>query len=81
MRPWDRDNSLLETCLKLRMACNGSANPWSVEDIVACRLMLEDRLDDWKPSLLSKGRMFDQAVRLLVIATIEEVRQMEATTA
>lgn len=71
--------TLLEMCLDLRMAHDGSADPISDEDTAAALAYLNYRLATWKPSILPSGARFDECVRALVLATIVEVqcRQME----
>lgn len=59
-------------CLDLRMARNGSADPWSDTEVQEALAWLQHRLDTWKPSRPA-GNKFDECVRQLVIATIEEV--------
>lgn len=66
--------TLLELCLDLRMAHNGSADPISEEDTAAALAYLNYRLATWKPSALPSGARFDECVRALVLATIIEVQ-------
>ena len=65
--------TLLEMCLDLRMAHNGSADPISEEDTAAALAYLRHRLEAWKPSILPSGARFDECVFNLVLATIAEV--------
>ena len=66
--------TLLELCLDLRMAHNGSADPISEEETAAALAYLNYRLATWKPSALPSGARFDECVRALVLATIIEVQ-------
>lgn len=68
--------TLLELCLDLRMAHNGSADPISPEETAAAIAYLRYRLATWTPSTPSSAR-FDAAVRELVEATIAEVEQRQ----
>lgn len=73
--------TLLEMCLDLRMAHNGSADPISEEDTAAALAYLSYRLATWKPSILPSGARFDSCVRALVLATIIEVQCRQAERA
>jgi hypothetical protein len=73
--------TLLELCLDLRMAHNGSADPISEEETAAALAYLNYRLATWKPSALPSGARFDECVRALVIATIIEVQCHQAERA
>ena len=65
--------TLPSLCLDLRMAYNGSADPFSEEEKCAALAYLKRRLAEWKPTVWPPSAKFDEAVRQLVIATIEEV--------
>lgn len=65
--------TLLEMCLDLRMAHNGSADPISEEETAAALAYLRHRLDEWERPALASGARFDAAVNELVRATIAEV--------
>jgi hypothetical protein len=73
--------TLLELCLDLRMAHNGSADPISEEETAAALAYLNYRLATWKPSALPSGARFDECVRALVLATIIEVQCRQTETA
>ncbi len=73
--------TLLEMCLDLRMAHNGSADPISEEETAAALAYLRHRLATWKPSILPQGARFDMAVNELVKATIAEVEWRQIETA
>jgi hypothetical protein len=73
--------TLLELCLDLRMAHNGSADPISEEETAAALAYLNHRLATWKPSILPSGARFDECVRGLVLATIIEVQCRQAERA
>lgn len=66
------DRTLLDLCLWLRMAHNGSADPISDEETHEALAYLRRRLIHWKPSHPS-GKRFDECVRQLVIAAHDEV--------
>lgn len=68
--------TLPELCLNLRMACNGSADPWKSEDVVDTLLYLGYRLLTWSDSsnFISK---IDDAVYMLVKATIYEIKSTD----
>jgi hypothetical protein len=56
------------------MACNGSADDgWTPERIESVCLYLELRLNRWFLSADHKRRMFDESVRVLIVATLAEV--------
>lgn len=64
--------NLLDLCLRLRMACNGSADPISVPETHAALAYLRKRLLNWTPSQPSSKR-FDDCVRRLACEAIKEV--------
>lgn len=66
--------TLLELCLDLRMAANGSADPISERETDAALAYLWYRIQRWTPSGRTEER-FDEAVRALVLATIAEVEE------
>jgi hypothetical protein len=69
-------NSMLpDICLNLRMALNGGADPWSDKELDECFQPLQHRLDKWKPSSKS-SQMMDECVRLLVIASLAECKDL-----
>lgn len=70
--PLGADN-LFDLCLRLRMACNGSADPISIEETHDAMAYLRRRLIHWTPSYHKAGERFDNCVRQLMNATIEEV--------
>ena len=73
-----KDTTLLDACLMLRAACDGSADPISEAERDQCVEALRARLDVWEPPVLPKGARFDAAVRELVEATIAEVTRDDA---
>jgi hypothetical protein len=72
--PLGADN-VLDLCLRLRMACNGSADPISNIETHYALAYLRHRLIHWAPSVLSTGKRFDECVRRLVIAAHDEVME------
>lgn len=64
---------LPEICLGLRGACNGSADPWQPDLVKETLAMLQARMDSWRPGRKVEER-FDNAVKELVAATMEEVK-------
>lgn len=67
------DATLMDACLGLRMACNGSGDPIPDEERDKCLSALEGRLRTWTPPLGPQWAAFDEAVRQVVIATLVEV--------
>lgn len=72
--------NLLEICLDLRMAHNGSADPISPEETDAALAYLRHRLATWTPRA-KVWAQFDDAVFALTWATITEVERSMAETA
>lgn len=68
-----RQIMLPEICLNLRMAVNGSADPWPDDQIEKTVYILQRRLDLWIDSH-SRYKRVDDAVKELVIATLAEVK-------
>lgn len=66
------DWTLPEICMNLRMAANGSSDPYRPEDVAKMLSMLKVRLATWEPGI-EKYKPFDDAVRRLVEETIAEV--------
>ena len=68
--------TLLEICQNLRMAVNGSADPWHPDDINDAVNMLQSRVDSWKPGpdWNSEAARVDAAVLEYVRAVLAEVR-------
>jgi hypothetical protein len=66
--------SLPELCMALRMAVNGSADPWKDDDVRDALRYMERRILTWTESNTAADHRFDQAVRCLVEATIDYVR-------
>lgn len=79
-KAWYEREMLPEVCLQLRNACNGSADPWSAEKISKVCHYLRDRLKKWEPSSRADAEMLDEAVRMLVIATLAEITQITQTS-
>jgi hypothetical protein len=71
--PLGADN-VLDLCLRLRMACNGSADPISIQEMHEALSFLIRRLVHWTPSPPTAKR-FDNCVRQLMCAAIDEVEQ------
>lgn len=69
--PLGADN-VLDLCLRLRMACSGSADPIHDDEACGALAYLRQRLLNWSPSHPSNER-FDQCVRQLIHATLAEV--------
>lgn len=67
------DATLMDACLDLRMACNGSGDPIPNEEKDKQMSALEGRLKAWTPSHGPQWAEFDEAVRQVVIATLVEV--------
>ena len=74
--PWYEKEMLPEVCLRLRMACNGAADPWLDEKVEAVLAYLQKRLDNWHPSVSKREEILDGTVRLMVLATLVEVEQL-----
>lgn len=55
-------------CLSLRMACNGSGDPWPPEKVALARAHIESKLASWR----LPESAFDEAVRMMCEATLEE---------
>lgn len=70
---WFDDGDILSVCLRLRMACNGSADPMSSDDVRGALAFLKSRVREWRPSARPSEEAFDGAVYSLILATIEEV--------
>lgn len=68
-----RHVTLPDGCLWLRMAKTGAGDPLSPDAVEAMLQALEARLAAWTPSYSPTVAKFDEAVRQLVIATIDEV--------
>lgn len=66
------NKTLLDICLDLRMAHNGSADSMPEAETVEALAYLRERLAAWRPSRTA-GARFDECVRQLVLATIDEV--------
>lgn len=64
--------SLLATCERLHMACNGSADPMSDVELLDWYQTLRTRLKEWEPAHAS-SQGYDAAVERLVGETIEEL--------
>lgn len=71
--PLDAAN-LLDLCLRLRMAANGSADPIAEDAMEEALRYLRLRVSEWRRSTRRSAR-FDECVRQLVLATIAEVEQ------
>lgn len=65
-------STLPEICMALRIGVNGSGDEWDPTFIRQAVEMLKARLQTWLPST-SRDERVDEAVRLLVQATIDEV--------
>lgn len=74
------DKTLMDICLDLRMAHNGSADPIPAKETAEALAYLRERLAAWRPSPLPSGARFDECVRQLVLATIDEVEASMART-
>jgi hypothetical protein len=67
------DMDLPSICLALRAGVNGMADYMDVDQVKNGLKMLQMRLDTWESGFKGAER-FDNAVKEMVIATIEEVR-------
>lgn len=65
------DKSLLMICLELHQNATGSADYLNAEQYGQYYHYIANRIKNWKPPLMS-SRRFDNAVRELAKATIEE---------
>lgn len=66
--------TLPEICVNLRMGTNGSADEWSATFVALTIAMLEARLATWEESVPASAKPFDDAVKAMVKATINETR-------
>jgi len=62
-------STLPEICLGMRMAANGSADPWPTEVVRTTVGMLEARVETWQDSRQGE-KEFDDAVLAMVKAAI-----------
>ncbi len=69
------DLEILPVCLGLHMAHTGSADPMPAEDKARHVAWLRQRLTDWQPAH-AKWERFDEAVKVLIMATLDEVDPM-----
>lgn len=65
---------LPEICMNLRMAVNGSADPWPPEQVRETVAMFWARLATWQVQG-QRSKRVDDAVRELVAATLAEVEE------
>ena len=65
--------NLLSACLGLRMAHTGAREPYLPEHAASRIAALKLRLQEWEPSYDPKRAAFDEAVRQLILATLNEV--------
>jgi len=68
--------SLAGICEALHMSCWGAADPMSDEEASACYHWLVWRLEHWHQS--SPCRAYDDAVRALVVAAVDEVGMVQS---
>lgn len=69
--------TLPELCQHLHTSLWGAAEPWSAEDRARVVAYLKQRLRDWQPSASFKWALFDEAVRMLIVSTLNEVDRFE----
>lgn len=66
---WDVSAFDLPTlCLSLRMARNGAGDPWPPKKVAMARAHIESKLASWR----LPESAFDEAVRMMCEATLEE---------
>ena len=70
------DLEILPVCLGLHMAHTGSADPLPSEDKARHVAWLRQRLADWQPTPHAKWERFDETVKTLIMATLDEVDPM-----
>lgn len=70
---------ITEICINLRMSCNGSADPWTTNDLYDTVQALKNRLTIW----YDRDDKFDNAVKTMVTEAIrigeEELRERESS--
>lgn len=74
--PWFEKEMLPEVCLRLRMACNGAADPLPDGEVDQVCSYLQKRVSNWRPSVTGSAEMLDSAIRILVLATLIEVEEL-----
>jgi hypothetical protein len=68
---WEHRLTLPELCLDVRMALNGSADPWPVGRYYQAREVLRGRSEGWQLGACGElDKKFDSAVKQMVDATI-----------
>lgn len=73
--------TLPELCMHLHTSLWGAGDPWPDEDRTKVVAYLRQRLRDWRPSASFKWTLFDESVRLMVLAVLHEVVQYESERA
>lgn len=67
--------SLLELCLNIHMHHTGASHPLPEYDKDV--RVLVSRLENWQPNLHARSTVFDNAVKELIKATLNEVAEYE----
>ena len=70
------DLEILPICLGLHMAHTGSSDPLPEEDKASHVAWLRQRLAEWQPTAHAQWGRFDEAVKALIMATLDEVDPM-----
>ena len=68
---------LFELCVGITQQASGASDPWPDEDIELVRAYLRERLSQWHPNTGTISSDFDEAVRTLVEAALDQVSARE----